>query len=1129
MSVSQEREEAEGHSETLTPESSPHTCVTTTSKNTDVITPTHSDEGSEVQRAASPVSSLVSMRSEASIIMPPNMTTETDGRPRLQSEVQRAASPVSSLVSMRSEASIDKPPNMTTETDGRPPLRKGKSEEHTVSPLRKAERSQSLPPHHTRSPESNHPQPTQHTGGGALKTLSDNHKRCLKRRFQNISESLHKPGSQVPINEVFTELYITEEKCNEKKDHEVWQVEAASRAQNSEDTPIHCNDIFTPLPGQQKKIRAVMTKGVAGIGKTVSVQKFILDWTDGVANQNIDFTFSLPFRELNLVRSHQHSLHTLLQTFHPELKDGVEYRDHQVAFIFDGLDESKSLNFRSNMSVCDVTQTASVDDLLSSLIQGNLLPSAFIWVTSRPAAVGQIPAKFFDRVTEIRGFTDSQKDKYFKKRIRNQSQANKIIAHIKSSRCLHIMCHIPVFCSIVATVLQQVLHQGYIPRTLTEIFIHFLLFQTTRKNQQPQNQDSGCRKKARMDQIHQRGAEPEETQPPESPKEIILKLAKLAFKNLENGNLMFYEEDLRECDIDVSKTSAFTGLCTEIFKEELVFQKKKVYCFVHLSVQEFLAALHVFVSYSYQMQEMGIFFCLEESLKFAITKALQSSNGHLDLFLRFLLGISLERNQRLLQGLLNHTHPSAECITNICRYVKELNREDISPERCVNLFHCLFEMNDESMHKEVQKYLTSKNFQQSLSPAHCSALAHVLLMSEETLDEFDLKRYNTTSEGRRRLLPAVVCAKKAKLDGCHLNKLSCETLRGRLVSHNSLVELDVSHNALGDSGVETLSAALSNPHCKLQTLRLVDCSLSEEAGCIVGKILQAQNYLKELHLSHNDLGDSGVENLANRLNTPHFKLQILRLSGCRISGKGCEHLASALSSNPSHLTELDLSYNYPGPSGIQILSSTLGCPDGTLHTLNFDHCAEIRLRPGVRKYACDLTLDVNTAQRNLVLSDHDRTATWISDHQPYPEHDDRFDYWPQVLSRERLSGRCYWEVEWSGDEARIAVTYPDISKRGMNVDSLLGRNDKSWTLYHSSQGFYAYHNNERTDIPGPPSCSRRAGIYLDTPAGTLSFYRVSSTDDTLSHLLTFHSAFTQPLCAALYVWPNSQVSLCKTT
>ncbi|XP_042559438.1 NACHT, LRR and PYD domains-containing protein 3-like [Clupea harengus] len=1019
-----------------------------------------------------------------------------------------------------------------------------------------------------------------------LRRVIENHKASLKRRFEYISEGIIKPGAETLLNKIYTELYITEgESEGVNKEHEVWQVELVSRAQTTEDTPINCNDIFKPLPGQEKNIRTVMTKGVAGIGKTVSVQKFILDWIDGVANQNVDFIFPLPFRELNLVRSDHYSLHKLLLDFHPELKelkDGEEYKDCQVVFIFDGLDESRlPLNFQQNM-ISDLKQTSSVDVLMTSLIQGTLLHSAHIWITSRPAATSQIPVQCIDQVTEVRGFNDPQKEQYFRKRISDESQASRIISHIKTSRSLHIMCHIPVFCWIAATVLLLYKTKD-IPKTLTEMFIHFLLIQTRRK-----------------DQKYQSGTGTDEEKLLKSQKDILLKLGELAFNNLENGNLMFYKEDLKECGIDVSEASVYSGMCTEIFKEESVFHQRKVYCFVHLSIQEFLGAVFVFHSYvtenlktlkSLLSEEHEPMLGLQSNdhlhvlLKSAVDEALKSRNGHLDLFLRFLMGISLESNQRLLKGLLIHKHSTSKSVKETCQYIKKLNREDLSPERCINLFHCLFEMNDHSMHTEIKKYLESpKNIKQKLSPAHCSALAHILLMSEEVLDEFDLKKYNTSDEGRRRLLPAVRCYRKARLAECKLtdksfgilatvlqspNSLteldlcnsdlgdsgfqllsnglssphcklqtlrlaectltykSCGIVATVLQSPNSLTELDLSNNVLGDSGIQLLSNGMFSPHCKLQTLRLSEYTLTDKSCGIVATVLQSPNTLIELDLSNNDLGDSGIQLLSNGLSSPHCKLQTLRLSDCLISEKGCFCLASALSSNPSHLKELDLSYNHPGESGLELLSDRLEDPVCKLEKLNLDHGGEGRVLFGPHKYACELTLNPNTADTRLSLSEGNRKVTRVRKEQLYPDHPERFDGWDQVLCREGLSRRCYWEAEWSGGAATVGVAYKSLQRKGESNDSALGYNDKSWSLFCSSGNYSAWHIFKHTFIPVPSSRSRRVGVYLDWPAGTLCFYSVSS--DTLTHLHTFHSTFTEPLYPGFWVYSDSSVSLCQIT
>ncbi|XP_063049765.1 NACHT, LRR and PYD domains-containing protein 3-like [Engraulis encrasicolus] len=955
-----------------------------------------------------------------------------------------------------------------------------------------------------------------------LLKVIENHKANLKRKFENISEGIITPGAETHLNKIYTELYITEgESEGVNKEHEIWQVESASRVQTTEDIQINCNDIFKPLPGQEKHIRTVMTKGVAGIGKTVSVQKFILDWADGLANQNVDFIFPLPFRELNLVRNGTYTLHNLLLEFHPELKelnDAERLTGCQLVFVFDGLDESRiSLQFQYIPKVYDMTHKATVDVLMASLIQGSLLPSALIWITSRPAAASEVPSDYVDQVTEVRGFNDPQKDEYFRKRISDESLSTRIISHIKESRSLYIMCHLPVFCWIAATVLQQMVQQDKtqdIPKTLTEMFIHFLLIQTLRKKQK-----------------YQDGNEADRMSFLESQKEIIMKLAELAFRNLENGRVMFYEEDLQDSGIkpiNITEASEYSGLCTKIFKEESVFQQKKVYCFVHLSIQEFLAALHVFVSYTHLMESVGTFFCLEDSLKRAVGKVLDSTNGHLDLFLRFLMGVALETNQRLLTGLLNRTHDTTDSIKETCQYIKGLNKEHLSPERCISLLQCLSEVNDDSILKEIQQYLQSpKDFKQRLSPAHCSAIAHMLLLSEKVLDEFDLKSYNTSDEGRRRLLPAVRCFRKARLNACKLSQRTCGTVKRSLLFANHLVELDLSCNVLGDSGV---AAALSGHHSHLQILRLSDCELSDKCCQIVVCILKSTNSIMELDLSHNDLGDSGVELLSNELGRSRCRLQTLRLSGCLISVEGCTFLAAALTSNPSQLKQLDLNYNHPGELGGELLSSKLEDPLCKLESLNILHCAEIRLRPGVRKYACDVILDPNTANRSLSLSEENTKVLCVKDEKPYPDHPDRFDDWQQVLCREGLSGRCYWEAEWGGDGARIAAAYKSMNRKKRNNHSLVGYNPNSWTLdcSASSSTFSVWHDNKRTEVPATSSRSRRVGVYLDWPAGTLSFYSISS--GTLTHLHTFHSTFTEPLYPGFRItYVDSTVSLCHIT
>uniref|UniRef100_A0A665TEB3 B30.2/SPRY domain-containing protein n=1 Tax=Echeneis naucrates TaxID=173247 RepID=A0A665TEB3_ECHNA len=895
---------------------------------------------------------------------------------------------------------------------------------------------------------------------------------CLQKRemmiFLFMEEGISKAGNSTLLNQIYTELYITEGGTGEvNEEHEVRQIETASRKQDRAETSIRQEDIFKPPPRRDQPIRTVMTKGVAGIGKTILTQKFTLDWAEDKANQDIEFTFPFTFRELNVLKEKKFSLVELVHHFFTETKEaGMCSFDHfQVVFIFDGLDECRlPLDFHNTEVLTDPTESTSVDVLLTNLIRGKLLPSARLWITTRPAAANQIPPQCVDMVTEVRGFNDPQKEEYFRKRFRHEEQASRIISHIKTSRSLHIMCHIPVFCWITATVLEEVLKTregGELPKTLTEMYIHFLVVQSKLK-------------KVKYDG----GAESDPHWSPETRK-MIESLGKVAFEQLQKGNLIFYESDLTECGIDIRAASVYSGVLTQIFKEETGLYQDKVFCFVHLSVQEFLAALHVHLTFissgvnlMSEKQTTRKFKLIRTGSKTtrlyqsAVDEALQSPHGHLDLFLRFLLGLSLQTNQTLLRGLVTQTGSSSETNQKTVQYIKTKISENLSPEKSINLFHCLNELNDGSLVEEIQQSLRSGRLStDKLSPAQWSALVFILLSSEKDLDVFDLKKYSASEEALLRLLPVVKASNKVLLSGCNLSDRSCEALSSVLSSQSSsLRDLDLSNNNLQDSGVKLLSFGLKSPHCELETLSLSGCLLSEE---------------------------------------------------------GCSSLASALSSNPSHLRELDLSYNHPGDSGVKLLSAGLEDPDWRLDTLRVDHGGPQRLRPGPRKYVCELELDTNTIHRNLKLSDNNRKVTHVAEDQSYPDHPDRFNYWPQLLCRNGLTGRCYWEVEWSG-LVYISVSYRGIRRKGGSDDCLFGRNDHSWSLFCSDDGYSVWHNNRRTSLSSS-SVSNRVAVYVDCPAGSLSFYRVSS--DSLIHLHTFNTTFTEPLYPGFRIMPVSSVSL----
>ncbi|XP_039859816.1 protein NLRC3-like [Simochromis diagramma] len=394
------------------------------------------------------------------------------------------------------------------------------------------------------------------------------------------------------------------------------------------------------------------------------------------------------------------------------------------------------------------------------------------------------------------------------------------------------MCSIPVFCWITATVLEHMLtteQRGELPKTLTDMYSHFLLVQTKRKKNK-----------------YHEGHETSPQELMEADREVLLKLGRLAFEHLEKGNIMFYQEDLEQCGLDVTEASVYSGVCTEIFKRECVIFQKPVYCFVHLSIQEFLAAVYMFHCFTNRKTEVLEDFLEDEMneeeedddedydedlyytsvadfLHMGLNKSLQSKNGHLDLFVRFLYGLCLESNQIILCGLLGQTENSPEVIERIINNLKEMKAKFISPDRIINIFHCLMEMNDLSVHQEILDFLKSENrSEKKLSEIHCSALAYMLQMTEEVLDEFDLDEYNTSWEGRLRLIPAVRNCKKARLSECWLSETHYKVVASALKSDPShLTELDLTGSKLQDSRLKQLSTGLESPNCRLKTLLLV--------------------------------------------------------------------------------------------------------------------------------------------------------------------------------------------------------------------------------------------------------------------------------------------------------------------
>ncbi|XP_073350799.1 NACHT, LRR and PYD domains-containing protein 3-like isoform X1 [Pagrus major] len=1096
-----------------------------------------------------------------------------------------------------------------------------------------------------------------------VKGVKKKHKAVLRERFKYEFEGTETDHKDVrSLDKIYTELHIIQgESDRVNQEHEIWEIEDKTRSQTSEGTKINCNDIFkrttedsvsSGQDGEVKGIRTVMTKGIAGIGKTVSVKKFILDWADGTANQDLDFIFVLPFRELNLVIENQFSLETLVREFHPELKNIAVaniFANHKVLFIFDGLDESQlKLNFKITERLTDTTKEASVDTLVTNLIREHLLPSALVWITSRPGAVQRIPRQYVHQWTEVRGFNDPQKIQYFRKRVEDKAVAEIIINNIMMSRSLYIMCHIPIFCWIAAKVLGYLLQKmdntqdenRKIPTTLTEMYTHFLFIQMQVATDKYDNQNE-----IDAEEIFK------------SSEEFILKLGRMAFEHLNRGNIIFTGSDLKSYGIDVHKAGVCCGLCTEIFKEENVFNTRKLYCFVHLTVQEYFAALFVYHTFArkqidslslkdflltgseeelkLELDADPIDLPLDELIEISVANSVERKAGELDMFVRFLIGMTLRSTQDLLQGLIQQKEDHSAVVEAVRTSLKEIDLGDCSPDRCLNVVHCLIELKDSSIHDTVQQYLKpDHNPETRLTPVQCSALADSVLMSNTPLDEFHLKKYRPAAKGVFRLLPAMRNSKKARISGVWLDVWYCETISTALRMPNSpltelhllnslfvsnatpmlidglmncqcklealslsghgyggdllgsfvtaiksifsnlrelelsgnilgdalssvfsdglgnleklrlnrncgitqickelvtalvskpcsLRELELSYNIVEDSEMEILCTGLMSTNCNLAVLSLSHNRLTEKGCKMLASALSSKpSYLTELDLSYNDLQDSGVMELCNALMSPHCRLKTLRLSFCKVTGGACVALASALRSDHCSLRELDLSFNHLADQGVEMLTEIQRDPHCSLEKLNADQNEDfwfdLKL---LRKYACELTLNPNTAGVNVILTEENKKATYVTEKQPHPDNPERFDC-RQVLCEEGLTGRHYWEAEDFFADG-VGVAYKSIDRMGDSSSEYhLGENEKSWCWYHKG----SFHHNR--------SCMRflaytrksTIGVYLDWPAGILSFFEVFP--DTLKHLYTARTTFTEPLHPGFDVGDGS-VRICE--
>ncbi|KAM8835320.1 NACHT, LRR and PYD domains-containing protein 3 [Synchiropus picturatus] len=484
-------------------------------------------------------------------------------------------------------------------------------------------------------------------------------------------------GDHTAFSEAYTELRITPTlDIAPNVEHEVLKIEKSGSLDAG--PALSTGDILSQEQVEQSHVNLAFLTGVAGSGKSSVVRKLILDWSDKRSHQHVSFLFPLPFRVLQQFESGEVSLLDILHTLYPEtqrLKEAdFNSEDCTMMFVCDGLDEYQDeLDFTDTELLSDHTERCSLNVLVVNLLRGRLLYRGLFLFTTRPQVRSFIPWDAHRQVLEVKGFSEAARADFFRKRFEDQTQAASVLQYVDSNPTVRIMCHLPLFCSLVA---DEWRHQfkGRRPEpvlSLSYIYTKFLVVLTYQRR------------------------------PLSAPLEFLMSLGRLAFHLLEQGKFRINKSDWSQFRVKDVEAVTVSGLCIEYLTKPFVLYEERVISFIHPTVQEHLAALYAFLSYKHQGRNI---FEVEHSDSFsrflgksskkpfyqcAVDRSLQCDDGRLDLFLRFLSGLHLKANVDLLAPLCVTTPTGTDHAVALLRKRIEKNQQ---PQRTHNLRCCLQEL-----------------------------------------------------------------------------------------------------------------------------------------------------------------------------------------------------------------------------------------------------------------------------------------------------------------------------------------------------------------------------------------------------------------------------------------------------
>ncbi|XP_044526926.1 NACHT, LRR and PYD domains-containing protein 12-like [Gracilinanus agilis] len=783
--------------------------------------------------------------------------------------------------------------------------------------------------------------------GGPKKDPQETYREHVRRKYRFIEDRNARLGELVNLRQRYTRLLLVKEHASRSRaQHELLAMgRQHALCLDQRASPIHIETLFEPDEDRPEAPHCVVLRGAAGIGKSILAQKVMLDWAEGrLYSERFDYLFYVNCREMNQAR--ERSLEELISGCWPERPVPVAEivrAPERLLFIIDGFDELRaSFHQPADCSCLRRGERRPVESLLSCLLTRKLLPELSLLITTRPSTLETLRQLLeHPRHVEILGFSEAQRREYFYKFFRDEEQARRGLGLVRDNEPLFTLCFVPMMCWIVCTCLKQQLEAGrpfpHTSKTTTAVYMFYLL------------------------SLLQPAAGGSRARPPPG----LRGLCSLAAAGLWRQRILFDEDDLRRHGLEAADVSAFLNM--NIFHKDI--QRERYYSFIHLSFQEFFAAMFYVLDGELGASPAGLLRLLDHHAK--------CERSAVALTVRFLFGLLNEERRGDLEKQLGW-RISPRTKRDLLRWIQAKARSEGSTLQrgALEIFTCLYEIQEEAF---IQRALDS--FQVVVVSEMATKMEHVVssfcvrncwsaLVVHLSSAEFGADgEPDPEGDACAALLAGAEGPQEQPLKPAPpppgekniLPEAYCEHLAAALSTNRSLVELALYRNALGERGVRLLCQGLRHPNCQLQNLRLKRCRISSAACQDISSALMTNQNLIRLDLSRNILGATGVRLLCEGLRHPKCRLQMLQLRRCQVDGEACQELSKVLSTS-QHLTELDLTGNALGDLGLQFLCPGLSHSACKLQTLWLKIC---HLTPA----ACQNLSSVLSTSQNLTELD----------------------------------------------------------------------------------------------------------------------------------------------------------------